>query len=221
MKWGIIPKTVIDIGANRGHFSAAIRYVFPDSAIFAFEPLRDCYDALCKRGRNFSNFHAYNVALSDMDGDSIIHRSSYDYSSSLLQMGDLHKQAFPHSAESVKENVSTRRLDGILTDVNIDHPILMKIDVQGSEHLVLRGAVETLKRTDAVLCELSFRPLYDKQPLFDDIYSVLVCSGFRFMGVLNQLRNPKDDVPLQIDGLFIREESLKFNNFEEPAISVI
>jgi FkbM family methyltransferase len=71
--------------------------------------------------------------------------------------------------------VETRRLDDIAETVGLD---FLKIDVQGGEMLVLRGAAERLKSALVVHTEVEFVPLYKDQPLFADIDAELRAQGF-------------------------------------------
>jgi hypothetical protein len=57
-------------------------------------------------------------------------------------------------------------------------PDLLKLDVQGYELEVLRGAEATLRQTRAVLCEVSFREFYTGQPLFTEVVAYLGARGF-------------------------------------------
>ena len=71
--------------------------------------------------------------------------------------------------------VETRRLDDITETAGVD---FIKIDVQGGEMLVLRGAAERLKSALVVHTEVEFVPLYKDQPLFSDIDAHLRARGF-------------------------------------------
>jgi FkbM family methyltransferase len=203
---GLRPQTVLDIGANRGMFSKCTHFVFPEASIYAFEPLKDCYDDLCQLKKTIRNFQCYNAAVAERTGESFIYRSSYEYSSSLLEMAHLHKEAFPYSAGHSLEKVNLRTLDSMLDTESLRRPVLMKIDVQGYEKCVLLGAGKTLEHTDYVVCEMSLRSLYEGQPLFDEVYRYLTNLGFCFSGQLTELRHPKSCEILQIDGLFLRTQ---------------
>ena len=111
---GISPATVLDIGANRGMFSRTIHYFFPHAKIFAFEPLHECFDELKKLSAVIPDFETVNIALSDSIGETEMHRSSFDYSSSLLEMGEIHKKAFPHTAGASLEKIQRDTLDNVL-----------------------------------------------------------------------------------------------------------
>jgi hypothetical protein len=69
---------------------------------------------------------------------------------------------------------------------------------------VITGAVNTLKKVDWVMTEMSFSPLYEGQPLFDEIYRSLIASGFKFGGNMEALYSPLDGSILQSDGIFYR-----------------
>lgn len=206
-KMGYNPQTVIDVGANRGMFSKTIHYVFPTASIIAFEPLKDCFDELNRMREEISQLRCFNVALSDIEGSTVIHRSSSDYSSSLLEMEMLHKSVFPHTAGETNEAIKMTTLDSVVDADELLRPIMLKIDVQGYEKKVLDGADRLLEKTDIIICEMSFRRLYKDQPLFDEIYSFLNSKGFIYVGSIGELVNPLTTEILQIDGLFIRRDT--------------
>jgi FkbM family methyltransferase len=74
-------------------------------------------------------------------------------------------------------DVETRRLDDIPETVDTD---FLKLDVQGGELLVLKGAEARLKDVLVIHTEVEFVPLYKDQPLFADIDSFLRARGFAF-----------------------------------------
>lgn len=198
------PKTILDIGAYRGMFSKCAHYVFPEAMIYAFEPLKDCFEELIRLKKTINKFECYNVALGEKKRETFIHRSSFDAASSLLEMDELHKQAFPDSPRERLEKIKVESLDAVLIGKPLEVPLLMKIDVQGYEKLVLNGAPETLKHTDYIICEMSLSQLYKEQALFDEIYHQIIKAGFKFSGPIGELQHPQTTEVLQIDGLFIR-----------------
>jgi len=202
---GIKPRTILDIGAYQGMFSRCAHYIFPQAAIYAFEPLNNRYAELSKLKNIIDKFECYNVALAQKEGEAYMHRSSRDYSSSLLKMGKLHKEAFPETAGERLERVRTQTLNALLAGKELTRPVLMKVDVQGYEKYVFEGGGEILDNTDYVICEMSFRPLYKGQPLFDEVYQYLIKAGFLFRGPIAAMQNPRTHEILQIDGFFIKE----------------
>ena len=119
-------------------------------------------------------------------------------------MTNVHKEAFPSTKDSQTVNVKIARLDDIAPELNLGKSLFIKIDVQGYEDKVLIGGKKTIKRSKVVIVETSFTTLYESQPLFDDIYSVLREWGFTYMGMIDQLLDPRTGKILQGDAVFIR-----------------
>ena len=198
-------RTVIDVGAHTGEFSSAIRAVLPDAHIYAFEPLSDCCVKLRRKlGRNGS-LHVFQAAVGDESGQVQFWRSSFSKASSLLTMSSLHQKAFPWSACNRPMTVQLLRLDDCADKMELTRKTLLKIDVQGYEDRVLRGAVQLLKQVHYVLVEVSTAPLYEGQAHFRTIYDRLMGSGFSYVGNLEQLASPLDGTILQVDALFARQ----------------
>jgi FkbM family methyltransferase len=196
-------KTILDIGANTGQFSTEIRKILPIAKIIAFEPLKDCYEELVKKGESLRYFEAHNFALGDKEDKVKIHRSEFAPSSSILPMGDLHKEIFPHTKKTFYEEVEIRRLDDL--KLELPRPLLVKMDVQGLEDKVIDGGETTISQADVIMTEVSYARLYENQALFDDIYRRLYKLGFIFHGTTFQDINPRDGSAVQADAIFIKE----------------
>ena len=121
-------------------------------------------------------------------------------------MGELHKRNYPHSAQNEDVKVNLDTLDNVLMDENLEKNILIKIDVQGFEDEVIRGGMQIFKQAKIVVVECSFKELYENEPLFDGIYSLLHTIGFKYRGSLKQSVNKEDDSYLQGDCIFISGE---------------
>jgi len=196
--------TVIDIGANEGQFAREIHAILPEATIYSFEPLQDCCDALRRTMRDVANFRAFPWALGDRDASVEMHRSDFSPSSSLLPMGQLHKDVFPHTQATHAETVTVRTLDGVMADLEVTGGLLVKIDVQGTEDKVILGGRQTLARAAVVITETSFQELYEGQSLFAAIHDLLSPMGFQYAGMLGpQRKNPADGSVLQADAIFV------------------
>ncbi len=197
-------RTVIDVGAHKGEFACAIRAVLPGARIYAFEPLEDCYEILRRKLGANGHGRAFLAAVGRRDGTLTLWRSSYAKSSSILPMAELHKVSFPWTATTTPQNVEIKSLDSYNGQLQLEPKVLLKIDVQGYEAEVLRGAAQLLQKVDCILLEISFRPLYEGQPSFAEIHSLLHEAGFSYSGNLEQLLSPLDGSLLQADALFVR-----------------
>ncbi|MEH1929795.1 FkbM family methyltransferase [Nostoc sp.] len=201
-------KTVIDVGANEGQFTRYINKILPMATIYSFEPLSDCHEKLVANCSSINNFHSFNIALGDISGKININRCNFSPSSSLLSMSKLHEEAFPFTKGiSIEEEINIYRLDEIAEQMVLEEPILIKLDVQGFEDKVISGGIQTIKKADILIIELSLEMLYEGQLLFDDIYKILTNLGFKYQGNLEQLHSTVDGKVVQSDGIFV-----KYNN---------
>ena len=197
-------RTVLDVGANTGQFATQIHKTLPGAMIYAFEPLKDCYEQLVERMKNVPNFKAFQFALGKEALEVNMHRSTYSPSSSIRPMSPLHKKVFPYTKGSVSERIPVKRLDDIAEGLTLEDNVLVKIDVQGFEDEVFAGGAHTIQKAKALIVETSFESLYEGQPLFDEIYVMARRMGFAHHGNLSQLLSPVDGSVLQADGIFIK-----------------
>jgi len=194
---------VLDVGANKGQFAAFAAAEWPTATIISFEPLAAPHAKLCRvlamvaQGRH----QVLACALGSAAGESIIHVATREDSSSLLPLGAEQKQIFGMGAASV-ETVTVKRLDDVV-DVSETDRLLLKIDVQGFELEVLKGAQITLARTDYVFVEMSFIMLYEGQALADEVTAFLEGNGFALTGQFNEFRDDRGRL-IQADALFKR-----------------
>jgi hypothetical protein len=120
-------------------------------------------------------------------------------------MGRLHKEYFPYTAPECQEIVHVRRLDDYADALEIQGDVLVKLDVQGCEDKVIEGGKCLLQRTKILIVETSMVPLYEGQPLFRQIMTMLDRLGFSYYGALSQFANPIDGSVLQADAIFMRD----------------
>ncbi len=195
-------QTVLDVGAHMGEFAQRIRTMLPDAELICFEPLEEPFTKLTKRFGGQPNFRAIRCALGEKTGQHEIHHNEYAPSSSLLPMTKLHKQSFTFAVKEQTEIVEVRRLSDVVRELNLRDPLLLKLDVQGFEDKVIAGGENVVARAKIIIIEVSFQPLYEGGPLFDDIYRLLKKHGFMYNGNFEQLFSPKDGRILQADAIF-------------------
>ena len=97
----------------------------------------------------------------------------------------------------------TKTLDALASEANMSRIDLLKLDVQGAEHLVLKGGKTILTSTFMIWTEISFKPLYEKSSDFFEIYKILSSIGFKLMEIEPGFRGADGEL-LQADALFVR-----------------
>lgn len=198
-------KTIIDIGANTGQFAAEIRQQLPEAKIVSFEPIKECFGKLLTNMARDKNFVAYNFAIGDINGTKIMNRNAYTPSSSILPMSEAHKILFPHTRDSQPETITIKRLDDVVSSLNLAREIMIKVDVQGYEDRVLTGGQKTFAATKMIIMEISFQTLYEGQPSFDDLYRPIHGLGFVYRGSLGQKINPQSGEIISEDIIFSKQ----------------
>ena len=196
---------VHDIGAASGVYTSMFAKVASVGAVYAFEPVPSAYDALVRRVGRFQHVQCVNVAIGDGDGRHTLYEYSFSDASSLLRMEKRQVQLLPSSTNVVERQIDVRRLDDLIESGTARPPDLIKVDVQGYEGHVLKGAQSALEHARYCVIEMSFVPMYEGSWLFRDAYTYLVERGYEMIGVAGPVVNPLGRA-LQIDGVFRRSE---------------
>lgn len=199
---------VLDVGADEGFYVKALRDSGYTRRVVSFEPLIESFSALKSRATGDLGWTCINVALGQDNGESAMFVSGHRTSSSLLPVAKTHLDAMPQSAVVSEEKVSIRTLDSFLGNVIYPHEsIYLKIDVQGYELFVLKGATKVLQQVRGVEMELSFKPLYEGAPVFGQAVAYLETLGFVLVSLRHVFSDPNSDTLLQVDGIFRRNNN--------------
>jgi FkbM family methyltransferase len=200
----IDPLTIFDIGANIGQSAIALNALFPKSIIYSFEPIPNCFKTLELSTRNIDNINVFNLGLGDGSGLIQFEVNDFSGSSSFLSPTDIHKNAFAYASNTQLIEVKMDLLDNVMSDIDVQYPVMMKIDVQGFEDKVLKGGENIVSKSSILIIETSFKTLYFGQPLFHDIYNLLREWGFEYQGCVDSLADPKTGEILQSDSIFVK-----------------
>ncbi|WP_295886424.1 FkbM family methyltransferase [uncultured Thiohalocapsa sp.] len=190
--------TVVDVGANKGQFAVYAQTRWPKARLICFEPLPRPREKLQRVTRGQAELH--DCALGAEPGEGRMHLATRTDSSSLLALGVRQKAIFGMEA-SGECRVAIKRLDTCLP-TPLPRPVLLKIDVQGFELEVLKGATDLLPHIDAIYVEASYVELYEGQALREEIERFLTEAGFSLDGRYNTYVYQGE--PVQADLLFRR-----------------
>ncbi len=200
--------TVLDVGANEGHYARFLREVGFRGRILSFEPGAAAYERLQRSAKGDALWTvASRAALGNREGEVRLNVSSNDgLSSSVLPMLESHRRAAPSAIYVESEVVPVTRLDratgGLLSGTE---RIFLKVDVQGFEMEVLEGATGLLPRIVGAQLELSLVPLYQGQALFHALMDFMVRQGFEIWGIIPGLVDNSSGRLVQTDGIFFRQ----------------
>lgn len=198
------PRHLVDVGANRGQFAMAALAVNKDMKIDCFEPFAASADILERWARRTSpSIRVHRLAIAVEKGSAEFFVTSRDDSSSLLQPAKAQRDRGISVTQRIV--VPTDRLDNVLRVDEIQRPSMLKIDVQGAELDVLKGAVTFLEAIDYIYLEISFIEIYEEQPLFAEIDQFLRDLGYELRGVANT-HVDRNEGPGQADALYSRRD---------------
>jgi FkbM family methyltransferase len=171
-----------DVGANVGQTSLEVLDNFPEAIVYAFEPHEATFAALSTNVRS-SRFHPFNLALSDRTGDA----QFFDYgalATSNSLVGDAQYAARAKHPSTIR-TVTCDTLDGICNRLNIDHIDVLKVDTEGHDLAVLKGAERMLSQHRIRFVYVEFNTLGPKADTTGGallpISSILEPLGYRFV----------------------------------------
>ena len=205
---------VIDIGANVGAFTADILRYFPKARSICFEPCAEPFQALSGRFADDSRVECHRCAISSehqtremyVQTGASFSNSFHRYQNDANRFYDIDYQ--------VVEEVECRRLDEF--DLAREGKVLLKVDTQGHEVEVLRGAGPVLDSVDVALTEVSFANEYEElDPSFPAVAEIL--RGHDLYPIIFQGFGGKvSNYPFERDVIFARKELLNnvfFHNY--------
>lgn len=173
------PNVIMDCGAHHGRLSREYRRIFPRATIYAFEPTPSTYPVLTARLRGIEGIEPVNAAVGDRDGELTFHvKADDEQSNSALPFED---------GEGRQVRVPCLRLDTFCRERGIRHIDVLKIDVEGFELSVLRGASELMERgdIDVILAEVRPDPMRPGAASLMSLGGHLEGLGFHLVGFYN------------------------------------
>lgn len=188
---GLSIDTVYDIGANAGCWTAKMKQtVLSNCKFYMFEgnPLHS---------RSLANIGSpYYICILSNPG-----RTTVDYYVANTTGDSYYKENTVHYATTESTSMSCYTLDAIVAQDNLPIPDFIKIDTQGSELDILRGAESILDRVKLVYLECPIITYNIGAPTINDYLEYMKSKGFIPMDVLEV--HTGDQTLLQIDIMFI------------------
>jgi FkbM family methyltransferase len=192
-------KVIFDVGANVGQSAKTYRRLYPLADIWSFEPFPDTYESLC-RSLGDARFHPMALALSDRVSKTPLNIGAVSITNSLLRR---------QSDTGRTIEVQTDTIDNFCYERGITNIDILKVDVEGAEDKVFKGAREMFSSgaIRSVFVEVYFQQVYERMPLFWDLDAHLNKLGFGLCG-LYSLNTSRDGFLSFGNALYMRHAEL-------------
>lgn len=179
--------TVIDVGAHTGQYAKNLRSMDYNGYIYSFEPTPSSYNKLKELAYDDDLWVLFNVALgSEYEERKLNIASKSDMSSFQAPTAEAKHLLGDRIQSQSSIYVDVKRLDDIFENkINLDDKsnIHLKLDVEGFERNVLKGATCTLDKCRSIQVEVAFRPMYEGQMHIREAVDILEKYGYLIGGV--------------------------------------
>jgi FkbM family methyltransferase len=191
---------VLDVGANVGQFGVDLYNAGFEGILISYEPASRAFKKLNDLTLRYDKWTAINLGMGDATELAILNISANaGLSSSILEIGKVHLENFPKSKTISQEEVRMSTVDRQIEILALDPAkIMLKIDVQGYEGQVLRGASTFLSRIPLCYLEVSLTPLYVGESDLLALINFLADAGHEIIDI-NRGVVAKDGTLLQVD----------------------
>ena len=197
--------TILDVGANEGQFARGVRSFF-EGEIWSFEPSDGPFGRLSQIAGGDGRWHVLQQALGAEQGEGILNVTEESVFGSFLSTNLLAKRRFGAEVDVTgRQKVVMERLDQVLKrepSVGIGSRIFMKLDTQGYDLEVFRGAAGIMDRVFLLQAEISLLPIYDGMPHWTESVQVFEEAGFSVVGLFPVTRD--EDCVIEYDCLMVR-----------------
>lgn len=176
---------VLDVGANAGQYGKFLREkVGYQGRIVSYEPLKDAFALLQQSVADDPLWECHNIAFGDCTGSAMINISANSWSSSLLPVSARTIEIEPSIDYVGKQEIAVYRLDTILDQfARADDRIFLKIDTQGYEMKILKGALGVIDRFQLIQLETAFFEAYHGATLIGDVIKFLDYIGYKVVSI--------------------------------------
>lgn len=194
----VSPVTVIDVGVGRG--TPELYRHFSSQGYLLVEASPNFSETLEELAKQLNSAVVENVFCGQTSGvqEMRIYRDSHKSS--------MFEPRRTLDLETVT-TVPVATLDSLVAKHDLSPPFVVKIDVEGAELEVVRGAKNTLQRTEAVVAETSILPRFVGAPEFAELVREMSQHGFAVFDILAATNHAGNNCLNQVDVVFVRKDS--------------
>lgn len=180
---GINPRVIYDIGACVLHWTNEARNIWPDANFVVFEAMPECEFLYKEQSLDY-----HIGVLSDQSGKTVdFYQNTYHPggNSYYRENVEVNPEAVEYFNDQHRRNYTTVTLDAVQRLKKLPAPDLVKMDVQGAELDVLKGARECMTNCDHVILELQKVEYNKGAPLKDTVIEWMESQGFECQGAFS------------------------------------
>jgi len=203
-KNGLKPETVIDVGAASG--TLPLYQLFPEARFILIEPLREFTAALKGMTKKLKRAE-YVIAAACSSAGNIVLNVHPD-----LVGSSVFKEEEDSDVNGVERIVPAITIDSLCADRKTKPPYLIKIDTQGAELEVLRGAERVIRETELCIIEVSLFEFFKGGPQIYDCMEFMKAKGFVAYDIFDLQYRLLDGAMSQVDIAFVQDKS-KFRKY--------
>ena len=210
---------IFDVGANEGQSINRFKKIYRNSTIHSFEPSKKIYAKLSKNYENEQNVYLNNFGLGNEIGFKEFNLARQSGASSFHKLNSNSKwlkkrsKQFNTSEDNFTEieTVKITTLDEYCSKNKIQKIDILKIDTQGYEDEVLKGALNTIKegKISAIEFEIILDDVYKKKFSFFDLEKIFINYNFRLCGVDFANNNLFSGIVFFANVLYINNSKIK------------
>jgi len=197
---------LLDVGAHHGWFFHCWQDWCPDARVIAFEPFPESYRVMAGLYGKDPRVNLVQAGVGSAPGQmelQVLNESLVSNSFLSPRETAWDEIGYRHGAVTTTM-VPVTTIDETFEREGLDRAYLAKIDVQGFEIEVLKGAERSLDRIDHIFVESGIQQLYEGAPRFSDVFEFLTARGFHLMAMRSWHRG--NHVLVESDMLFRRNE---------------
>jgi len=198
---------LLDVGANTGQFAEKIIIYGYKKKIISFEPMLKAHKELNLKSKKYKNWEIYErTGIGEKKGVKILNISKNSVSSSILEINKKHLIDEPNARIISKEKINVVPLNNILKkNFNKKHKIFLKIDAQGFEKKIIKGASKVLNKIKFIMLETSITPMYKREDNYIKIIEFMKKKGFYVWAIERGFSNKKTGRVNQLDIIFVNK----------------
>ena len=202
---GFYPNNILDIGCHKGTWTQEVLKVFHKSNYILFDAIT--YIEIQELLNTYNNIQYYNELLGEKEDEVIWYQKKNSGDSIFKERTNIY-------SECLEIKKTTKLLDNIIPENIYD---LIKLDVQGSEIPILKGATKTIKHTSFIILEIQFMGKYNNSvPIF--------LEHIKYMDTINYILydiveiHKVNNIIIQVDIIFINKNKINGLKINTPLI---